>query len=105
MYKILLALWNLFISDGWGPAPSTSLLCFRYYIFVDDFTRFTLMFLLKQKTEVCECFIILNPWLKINFLLNFKLLEMMEEEYINNAFKNFCSIYGVLHQVSCPHVT
>ena len=39
-------------SDVWGLSPLTSLLGFNYYIiFVDDYSRFTWLFLLKHKTE------------------------------------------------------
>ena len=44
-------------SDVWGPSPLTSLLGFNYYIiFVDDYSRFTWLFLLKHKTEVLSIF-------------------------------------------------
>ena len=46
------SLLELVHSDVWGPSPLTSLLGFNYYIiFVDDYSRFTWMFLLKHKTE------------------------------------------------------
>ena len=44
-------------SDVWGPSPITSLLGFNYYVlFVDDYTRFTWLFLLKSKIEVMFVF-------------------------------------------------
>ena len=45
--------FQLVFSDLWGPAPMTSVLDHRFYvIFVDDFTRFTWLFLLERKSDV-----------------------------------------------------
>ena len=44
-------------SDVWGPAPITSFFEYNYYVvFIDDFTRFTWFFLLKQKSELFDVF-------------------------------------------------
>ena len=44
-------------SDVWGLSPITSLLGFNYYVlFVDDYTRFTWLFLLKHKREILFVF-------------------------------------------------
>ena len=48
-------------SAVWGTAPMTSILGYRFYvIFVDDFTRFTWLSLLKYKFEVFTVFCILK---------------------------------------------
>ena len=45
-------------NDVWGPAPVTSVLGYKFYVnFVDDFTRFTWLFLLKHKSEVLTVFL------------------------------------------------
>jgi hypothetical protein len=50
-------------SDLWGPAPTISSQKFQYYvIFVDDFTRYTWLYPLKNKSDFIHAF------------LNFKLL-------------------------------
>ena len=44
-------------SDVWDPAPISFLFGCNYYVaFIDDFTRFTWFFLLKQKSEVFTVF-------------------------------------------------
>ena len=44
---------QLIHSDVWGPAPIVSILEHKFYvIFVDDFTHFTWLFLLKHKSDV-----------------------------------------------------
>lgn len=47
---------ELIFSDVWGPAP-TSVGSHSYYVsFVDDFSKFTWIYLLKRKSEVFQCF-------------------------------------------------
>ena len=44
-------------TDLWGPAPVLSVQSYRYYVsFVDDFSRFTWIFLLKTKDETLAVF-------------------------------------------------
>jgi len=43
--------------DVWGPAPIVSPSGFKYYVhFIDDFSRFTWIFPLKQKSETTHAF-------------------------------------------------
>ena len=45
--------FDLIHSDVWGPAPSTDLHGFRWFlVFVDDCSRFSWIYLLKHKSEV-----------------------------------------------------
>jgi hypothetical protein len=47
---------ELMFSDVWGPAPS-SVGKFRYYVsFIDDFSKFTWVYLLKNKYDVFHKF-------------------------------------------------
>lgn len=49
---------ELIFSDLWGPAPVTSFTGSHYYMtFVDAHTRFTWLFLLKNKSEAISTFI------------------------------------------------
>ena len=48
---------NIVHSDVWGLTPLSFILGFSYYvIFVDDYTQFTWLFLLKHKHEVLSVF-------------------------------------------------
>ena len=48
--------FELVFSDVWGPAPS-SVGCRSYYVsFIDDFSKFTWIYLLRHKSEVFQCF-------------------------------------------------
>lgn len=45
-------------SDLWGPTPVTSTNGHVYYVsFIDNFSRFTWIYLLKSKAEVSSVFI------------------------------------------------
>jgi hypothetical protein len=45
-------------SDVWGPSPITSDGGTRFYvIFVDEFTRFTWFYPIKNKSQVLSCFV------------------------------------------------
>ena len=53
--------FQLVHSDVWGLAPVTSVLNHRFYvIFVNDFTHFTWLFLLKRKSDVFQVFLHFN---------------------------------------------
>ena len=79
-------------SDVWGPSPLTSLLSFNYYvIFVDNYSRFTWLFLLKHKNEVPSVFKHFKSMVETQFNSKFKILRTDNgSEYINNDFKSFC---------------
>jgi histone deacetylase 1/2 len=47
---------DLVFSDVWGPAP-TSVGRHEYYVsFIDDYSKFTWIYLLRRKSEVFQCF-------------------------------------------------
>ena len=50
--------FELIHSDLWGPIPMNSINGFKYYVlFIDHFTRFTWIYLLKSKSEVFAKFV------------------------------------------------
>lgn len=49
---------DLVHSDVWGPAPISYVSGFKYYVhFLDDYSRFTWIYPLKQKSDVLQAFI------------------------------------------------
>ena len=92
-------------SDVWGPSPITSLLGFNYYVlFVDDYTRFTWLFLLKSKSEVLFMFKHFKNMVETQHNSKLKILRIDNgSEYTNAEFQSYCSAHGILHQSSCPH--
>ena len=92
-------------SDLWGPAPFNSSNRYRYYLlFVDDFSRFSWLFLLKHKFEVLTTFKHFKATIENQLSKQIKYLRTdCGGEYSSNAFTDFCSSHGITHQFSCPH--
>jgi histone deacetylase 1/2 len=93
---------ELIFSDVWGPAPD-SVGRFKYYVsFVDDFSKFTWIYLLKFELEVFQKFHEFQSL--VESLFDQKILAMKTDwggEYEKlNSFFNETSIS---HHVSCPH--
>ena len=92
-------------SDVWGPAPVVSINDYKYYlVFVDDFTKFTWLYLLKFKSDVFTIFKYFKAI--VENLLDHKIKILRTDyggEFTFNAFKEFCSTQGITHQLSCPH--
>jgi transposase InsO family protein len=94
-------------SDVWGPAPITACNGTRYYVsFIDDFTRFTWIYLLKYKSQVLSSFIHFRNLMEN--LLNTRIKIVRTDpggEYSKNEFQSFCSSVGIFHQYSCPRTS
>ena len=94
---------ELIFSDVWGPAPQ-SVGGFKYYIsFIDDFSKFSWLYLLHDRTEAPRIFLQFKA--HVERLLDTKIKCVQSDwggEYqkIHNTF--FRSL-GIAHRVSCPH--
>ena len=98
--------FELVHSDLWGPAPVNSVNGFRYYIlFVDHYTRFTWLYLLKSKSEAFTKFIHFNAMFENQFSSKIKIFRSDGiGEYTSNDFKTYLSQHGITHHLSCPHI-
>jgi len=68
---------QLIFSDVWGPAPK-SVSHYQYYVsFIDDFSKFTWIFLLKNRSDVFEVF--LNFQKLVERQLNRKIIAMQTD--------------------------
>jgi histone deacetylase 1/2 len=89
-------------SDVWGPAPS-SVGRFTYYVsFIDDFSKFSCIYLLKKKSDAFQVFHNFQKLVERQF--DTKVLAIQsdwggEYEKLNPFFKTI----GIEHHVSCPH--
>ena len=92
-------------SDVWGPAPVTSTNDFQYYLlFVDEYSKFSWLYLLKHKSDVLDIFKFFKATVETQLDSKIKVLRTDNGgEYTSNAFKHFCSTQGIIHQFSCPH--
>jgi hypothetical protein len=93
---------ELVFSDVSGPAP-TSVGWYDYYVsFIDDYSKFTWISLIKHKSEVFDFF-----WdfqVHAERLLNHKILAVQTDwggEY--QKLSPFFARLGISHLVSCPH--
>jgi len=86
----------------WGPAP-VSVGNHAYYVsFIDVYSRYTWIYLLKQKSEVSQVFKDFQNFVERKF--NRKIIHMQtdwggEYERLNSFFRQL----GISHRVSCPH--
>jgi hypothetical protein len=94
---------ELLFSDVWGPAP-TSVGGYKYYIsFIDDFSKFSWVYLMHDRFEATSVFLQFQT--HVERLLGTKIKCIQSDwggEYqkIHNTF--FRSL-GIAHRVSCPH--
>ena len=93
---------DLIFSDVWGPAP-TSVGRFTYYVsFIDDFSKYTWIYLLRKKSDVFQVFQNFQSLVERKF--DKKIIALQsdwggEYEKLNSFFQQI----GIAHQVSCPH--
>jgi hypothetical protein len=93
---------ELIFSDVWGPAPE-SVGRYKYYVsFVDDYSKFTWIYLLKFKSEVFKKFQEFQNL--VERLFNRKIIAVQSDwggEY--EKLNPFFTKIGISHHVSCPH--
>jgi transposase InsO family protein len=93
---------DLVFSDVWGPAPS-SVGRNKYYVsFIDDYSKFTWIYLLCQKSDVFACFRDFQSLAKRQFDRKIRTVQTdWGGEY--QALSSFFTRMGIAHHVSCPH--
>ncbi|KAI0494727.1 hypothetical protein KFK09_024870 [Dendrobium nobile] len=91
-------------SDLWGPAPILSNSGFLYYvIFIDDYSRYTWIFPLRNKNEITAVFIQFK--LFIERALSSKIKKFQSDgggEYVNTQLTHFLRTNGIQHRIACP---
>lgn len=90
-------------SDVWGSAPTSSHFGNLYYvIFVDNFSKYTWLFPLKNKSDVMKIFIEFH--VKVEKQFSEKLLAFQSDwggEF--QALHKYLKAHGIHHRVSCPY--
>ena len=93
---------DLIYSDVWGPAP-LSVGRHSYYVsIIDDYIKYTWVYLLKKKSDVFQVFHDFQHLVERKF--NRKIISLQtdwggEYQKLNSFFQRI----GVSHRVSCPH--
>ena len=80
-------------SNVWGPTLISYLFGYFYYVvFIDNYTRYTWFFLLKQKSELLVVFKHFKNLVETHYSSKIKVLGSNNGgEYLNSQFQSFCS--------------
>jgi hypothetical protein len=93
---------ELVYSDVWGPAIDSFGQKNYYVSFIDDYSKFTWIYLLRHKSEVSTYFIEFQKL--VERLLNRRIITVQSDwvgEY--EKLHSFFRSTGISHHVSCPH--
>lgn len=95
--------FELVHSDVWGPCPVTSKLGFKYFVtFVDDYSRTTWIYFMKNRSEVFTHFCSLYAEIKTQFQVSIQTLRSDNaKEYLSQTFQSYMLQNGILHESSC----
>lgn len=92
-------------TDLWDPSPHLSSFDFHYYIsFVDAYTKYTWIYLLKQKSEELHAFKLFLTFVKIQF---YTIIKALQSDY-GGEFRTFTKYMfelGISHILTCPHTS
>ncbi|KAG8501579.1 hypothetical protein CXB51_003840 [Gossypium anomalum] len=97
-------LFELVVSDLWGPAAIPCEGNLYYVSFIDMTSRFTWIYLIRQKSQAIECF---SQFQKMVFTQFGKHIKQFQSDW-GGEFRAFSSVLanqGILHRVSCPYTS
>ena len=96
--------FDLIHSDVW-TAPCASREHHKYFVtFIDEKTKYTWITLLQSKDRVLDAFINFQNYVSNHYNAKIKILRSDNGgEYTSNAFKQYLSKHGMIHQTSCPY--
>ena len=93
---------ELVFSDVWGPAPTFVGKNNFYVSFIDDYSKFTWIYLLRHKSEVFQRF---HDFQKlVERMFDKKIVATQTDcggEY--QKLNSFVQCFGISHHVSCPY--
>ena len=101
--SVSLAPFDLIHSDVWGPLPILDKGGSRYYVsFIDDYTRFCWVYLMKYRYDFFEIYHIFRAFVKTQHNAIIKCFRCdLGGEYTSNRFSELLALDGTLHQTSC----
>lgn len=96
-------IFDLIHSDIWGPAPIPTMGGARYYvIFVDDYTRFTWVYLLHHRSDFLQIYKEFSAMIKTQFSKTIKIFRSDSGgEYLSHQFREVLKTQGTISQLSC----
>ena len=95
--------FSLIHSDIWGPSRVRNISGTRWFItFIDDHTRNTWIYLLKEKSEATSSFKTFNSMIKTQFQTQIQVFRTDKgREYFNTILGQFLADQGIIHHSSC----
>ena len=73
-------------------------------MFVDHYTSYTWLYLLKHKSDVFPIFVQFKSMVKTQFFAKIQTFRSDGGgEFTSTAFKSFLANNGIVHQISCPY--
>ncbi|KAG6696818.1 hypothetical protein I3842_09G168100 [Carya illinoinensis] len=95
--------FSMIHSDVWGPSRIKNVTGSRWFIsFIDDHTRLTWVFLMKEKSETNQIFKTFNTMIQTQFQAKIKILKTDNaKEYFNSILNDYLLSHGIVHQSSC----
>jgi transposase InsO family protein len=99
--------FDLVHSDVWDPAPFTTEGGSRYFvIFVDDYSRFTWIYMLKHRSNLVPIFQTFHKMIQTQFSRTIKVFRSDNaQEYHDKSFPSILDSNGTLPHHSCPYIS
>ena len=99
----VLSPFDLIHSDVWGPSSITTLGGSRYFvIFVDDFSRYTWIYLFKNPSERYQIYCDFTKMIETQFSKPIKVFKSDNaQEYQAHEFTSILHQYGIVPHSSC----
>ena len=91
--------------DIWGPYSQFTYKTCRYFLtIVDDFSRYTWVFLLIFKFDAIDALIKFHTFVKTHHQIAIKTIQSdNKSEFLSFKLQSFFHSQGIRHQRSCPH--
>jgi len=95
--------FSLIHSDIWGPSPIPNISGARWFVsFIDDCTRVTWIYLLKQKSDVSQILPTFFNMIKTQYDVPIKRFwSDNAKDYFNQNLSVFFQKEGIIHESSC----
>ncbi|KAI3769398.1 hypothetical protein L6452_00500 [Arctium lappa] len=101
--SLSVAPFDLIHSDVWGPSPAPTKGGSRYYVsFIDDYTRFCWIFLMKHRSEFFDIYCRFRAYVKTQHNSVIKCFRCdLGGEYTSNKLCELLALDGTIYQTSC----
>lgn len=85
--------------DVWGPSSSPTISGFQFYlVLIDDYSWYSWLYLLKNKSDVFTVFSKFEVQVENQFSTTIKVIQSDGgDEFVNKRFTELLSTYGVVH--------